>query len=111
MLTHPTTTITAYRGSTTDDLGDETDVDTVIVTGVPAHLAETRKTTLDPATGTPRIIRYPTCRIPASRDWGVQPGDRIEDDRTGLRYVVDSSSTSSSIAGPPDTRIDLSAVT
>lgn len=112
MLFHPTTTVTVYRGSTTDDYGDETDVDTVIASGIPTHLAETRRTAYDPVTGTPRVIRYPTCRVPASRDWGAQPGDRIEDDRTGDRYTVDSASTGSAgIASAGDTRLDLSAVT
>jgi hypothetical protein len=111
MLSVPTTTITVYRGTTTDDLGDETDVDTVIAATVPAHFSEQRRTTQDPATGTPRVIRYPTCRVPASKDWGVQPGDRILDDRTGRRYTVGSSGTNTSIAAAADTRIDLVAVT
>jgi hypothetical protein len=111
MLYQPTTTITVYRGTTVDDLGDETDVDTVIATSVPAHISETRRITMDPVTGTPRVIRYPTCRVPASRDWGVQPGDRIEDDRTGSRYTVDSSGTGTNPAAAADRRLDLSAVT
>lgn len=109
MLAVATTTLTVYRGASTDAYGDEQDNDTVAVSGVPASLVEqTRRTTTrdDP---TPRIVRYATGRVTAGTD--ITDQDRVCDERTGRVYIVEAVSSMTSAAVAADLRLDLRCTT
>lgn len=109
MLALATTTITVYRGTTTDAYGDEQDTDTTVHTGIPAALTEqTRRVTTrdDP---TPRIVRYAVGRVTAGTD--ITDQDRILDERTGAVYVVDAVSSMANPAVAADLRLDLRRTT
>lgn len=104
-----TTTVSVFRGTTTDDYGDEADTDTPLYTGIPASLTEqTRRVTTrdDPA---PRIVRYAVARVAAGTD--VTDQDRLRDERTGAVYIVDAVSSMANPALTADLRLDLRRTT
>jgi hypothetical protein len=104
-----TTRISILRGTTTDVYGDEQDVDTPVHTGIPASLVEqTRRVTTrdDP---TPRIVRYAVVRVPAGTD--VTDQDRLLDERTGAKYIVDADSFMTNPAMAVDIRLDARRTT
>lgn len=105
MLFQPTTRVNLLRGTATDTYGDEVDSQTLVAEGIPAHVTETRKTVRTPASGTPRVVRSYTCRIPGTVD--VQAGDRLEDASTGILYQIDSFTRPSAGAPVTDVRLDL----
>lgn len=109
MLARATTTLTVYRGTTTDAYGDAQDVNTPIHTGIPASLVEqTRRVTTrdDP---TPRIVRYAVGRVTSGTD--ITDQDRLLDERTGGIYIVDAVSTMNAAAVAADLRLDLRRTT
>lgn len=109
MIALATTTLTVYRGTSTDAWGDEVDTDTAVHTGIPAALTEqTRRVTTrdDP---TPRIVRYAVGRVTAGTD--ITDQDRLLDERTGAIYIVDAVSQMSSAAVAADLRLDLRRTT
>ena len=81
-----TTTVSVLGGSGTDAFGDETDGTTVLAAGVPASLIESTRTAMEPATGTPRIIRTHICRLPPGT--AVDETRRIQDEQTSEIYIV-----------------------
>jgi hypothetical protein len=104
-----TTKVSILRGTTTDAYGDEQDTDTPVSTGIPASLIEqTRRVTTrdDP---TPRIVRYAVARVPANTD--VTDQDRVLDERTGAKYIVDAVSGMTNPAIQVDRRLDLRRTT
>lgn len=109
MLARATTTLTVYRGTSTDAYGDVQDVNTPVHTGIPASLVEqTRRVTTrdDP---TPRIVRYAVGRVTSGTD--ITDQDRLLDERTGGIYIVDAVSTMNSAAVAADLRLDLRRTT
>jgi hypothetical protein len=109
MLALATTTVTVYRGTTTDAYGDEQDTNTVVHTRIPASIAEqTRRTTTrdDP---TPRVIRYVVGRVTAGTD--ITDQDRLLDERTGFVYIVEAVSSMTSAAVAADLRLELRRTT
>jgi hypothetical protein len=104
-----TTTVTVYRGTNTDEYGDEQDNNTVAATGLAASIIEQTRFTQDPSSMTPRVVRYVTGRVYANAD--VRPGDRIHDERTGDSYILDSVTRSQHGAIQPDLRLELRRVT
>lgn len=109
MLALATTTVTVYRGTSTDAYGDEQDTDTVVHTGIPASIVEqTRRTTTrdDP---TPRVIRYAVGRVTAGTD--ITDQDRLLDERTGVVYIVEAVSSMASAAVAADLRLELRRTT
>lgn len=109
MLALATTTLTVYRGTSTDAYGDEQDTNTVVHTGIPASLVEqTRRTTTrdDP---TPRVIRYTVGRVTAGTD--ITDQDRLLDERTGAVYIVEAVSSMASAAVAADLRLELRRTT
>lgn len=109
MLSVATTTLTVYRGTSTDAYGDEQDNDTVAASGIPASLVEqTRRVTTrdDP---TPRIVRYAVGRVTAGTD--ITDQDRIKDEHTGAVYIVDAVSSMTNAAVAADLRLDLRRTT
>ena len=109
MLALATTRITVYRGTTTDDYGDEQDTDTPVYTGIPASIIEQSRRVTTRDNPTPRIVRYPVGRVTAGTD--IQDQDRIRDERTGAVYIVDSVSQMANPAVASDLRLDLRRTT
>ena len=103
------------RGVTYDACGDITDSGTTAAfTGVPAILAETSHTTMDPATQTPRTIRSVTLKLP----WytKARTSDQIRNTITGDLYaVIDVTAPPTTVAmpagGPPDLLLTLRRIT
>lgn len=105
MLALATTTITIYRGTTTDQYGDTQDVDTPLVTGVPCSLLEQTDYVQTQDQPEPMIVRRYTGRVNPSLS--VQVGDRLLDESTGQKYMIDSFSTSNNPLIVTDTKLHL----
>lgn len=109
MLALATTTLTVYRGTTTDAYGDEQDTDTPIATGIPASLTEQSRLVTTRDDPTPRIVRYAVARVTAGTD--ITDQDRVKDERTGAVYIVDAASQMTNPAVASDLRLDLRRTT
>lgn len=104
-----TTTVTVLRGTTTNRYGDEQDTDTPVATGVRASILEKPVTGGRPASGRKDTQRGYTLRVWRSVD--VRQDDRIQDEATGLIYVVTTLAPSTNAVGLGSTRADLQRVT
>jgi hypothetical protein len=109
MLALATTTVTVYRGTTTDAYGDEQDTDTPVHTGIPASIVEQSRRVTTRDDPTPRIVRYTVGRVTAGTD--ITDQDRLKDERTGAVYIVDAVSQMTSAAVAADLRLDLRRTT
>lgn len=109
MLALATTTVTVYRGTSTDDYGDEQDTDTPVHTGIPASIVEQSRRVTTRDDPTPRIVRYAVGRVTAGTD--ITDQDRLRDERTGAVYIVDAVSQMTSAAVAADVRLDLRRTT
>lgn len=79
--------VTVLRGVAANAYGDESDVGTPYLTGVPAAIAETSQTAFDPATQRLSVIRAIKCIMPG---WaGVEETDTIVDPATGWAYMIE----------------------
>jgi hypothetical protein len=105
VYTVPTTTVTILRGTSTDVYGDVTDTATVAASGIPASILEQRKTVFTPADNRVQQVGFFTGRVSQLVD--VRIGDRIQDERTSVIYVIDNISTVASPALGNDSRLDL----
>ncbi|WP_328937678.1 hypothetical protein OG288_15835 [Streptomyces tauricus] len=82
----PTTRITVYRGTSTDDWGDESDNYSVHASGVPANMrikqvkASTESSTL------PQQMTTAVCRVRSNRDFNSN--DIVLDEKTGDSWQV-----------------------
>ncbi|MEV6504795.1 hypothetical protein AB0M61_01570 [Streptomyces sp. NPDC051642] len=104
-----TTKVTILRGVTTDAYGDEQDTDTPVHTGIPASLIEQSRRVTTRDDPTPRIVRYAVVRVPAGTD--VTDQDRLLDERTGVKYVIDADSFMANPAMAVDIRLDARRTT
>ena len=104
------TTATVFRGTTSNQFGDEIDSNVPLITNLPVTLIETGKSVQDPSTPTPRTIRQITCIVP---EWaGVLNTDRIMDERTQDVYIIISVTKPPTIIGAPvDTVLGLKRIT
>lgn len=109
MLALATTTLTVYRGTTTDAYGDEQDTDLPVHTGIPASLTEQSRRVTTRDNPTPRIVRYTVARVTAGTD--ITDQDRVVDERTGAVYIVDAVSQMANPALASDLRLDLRRTT
>jgi hypothetical protein len=109
MLALATTTLTVYRGTTTDTYGDEQDTDTPVHTGIAASLTEQSRRVTTRDNPTPRIVRYAVARVTAGTD--ITDQDRLVDERTGAVYIVDAVSQMANPAVSADLRLDLRRTT
>jgi hypothetical protein len=83
-----TTTVSVYRGTTTNDYGDQVDTTTTpVYTGVPASLIQTSRRQRNPSSGEVRIVHTVRGRLPSNRT--VLKGDRLKDERTGRFLVIE----------------------
>lgn len=104
-----TTQLTVLRGTTTDAYGDEQDTDTVVAKNIPASLTEQSRRVTTRDDPTPRIIRSAIARVPADSD--ITDQDRVRDQRTGVTFIVDSTSGMANPALAVDLRLDLRRTT
>ncbi|HEY9353679.1 MAG TPA: hypothetical protein VIP28_10525 [Nocardioides sp.] len=109
MLALATTTLTVYRGTTTDTYGDEQDTDTPVHTGIRASLTEQSRRVTTRDDPTPRIVRYAVARVTAGTD--ITDQDRLLDERTGAVYIVEAVSQMANPAVTADLRLDLRRTT
>lgn len=77
-----------FRGTQANAYGDESDVGTPYLTGVPAALAETSQTVFDAASQRQQTIRSITCIVPAWAD--IIDTDTLQDTFTGFYYMIES---------------------
>jgi translation elongation factor EF-G len=104
-----TTTVALHSGTTTDaydDLAD--DNSTASATGVRASIMEVKRTVFEPDTGRLSVIRVLSGRFPAGTPISV--GDRVQDEKTGTFYIIESIDRVASPVNTPDLRSDLSLV-
>lgn len=101
-----TTTVSIYRGTTTDEFADVADNNTLaIATSVPASLIERSRKVFNPADNQIQTIRYVTGRVRPGVD--VLSGDRLKDERTKLIYNVDSVHQVASVGYTADQVLDV----
>lgn len=103
------TQVSILRGTETDTYGDEKDTDTPVYTGIPASLVEQSRRVTTRDNPTPRIVRYAVARVPARTD--VTDQDRVLDERTGAKYIVEAVSSMNNPAIEVDRRLDLRRTT
>lgn len=86
---YATTRASLLRGSSTDEYGDEVDVNDPVVgwTTFPASLIEGSRNVQDPSSGTWSVVAITTARVPVKLP--VQDGDRLRDLRSGITYAID----------------------
>lgn len=88
LLAMPTTTVTIYAPSSDpDEWSGERTGDGAVASGVPASIIEQARTVNDPRTGTPRVVRNVTGRVPDGTP--VVPTSRIVDGENRT-YAVSS---------------------
>jgi hypothetical protein len=93
------TSVTIYRGTTSNQFGDQVDSNVPFITDLPATLIETGKSVQDPSTPTPRTIRAIYLNVP---EWaGILNTDRVLDQRTQDVYIVISVTKPGTIIGAP----------
>jgi hypothetical protein len=102
-------TASILRGTTTDQFGDTVDTGTVIATGIPFLIEETRQREFDPATQQPRIVRG-TDGVCQS-DVDIKPGDQVRDDTHNILYFVLDVTQKGGAAWTPDLDVDLQRIT
>lgn len=87
LLAMPTTTVTVYAPASIDEWSGQRAEDVPVATGVPASIIEQARTVNDPRTGTARVIRQLTGRVPDRTPVG--PNSRLAD-ADGHIYAVSS---------------------
>lgn len=97
------------RGVGVDEYGDETDADTVVVSGVLAAVQERASTVFDQASQTPRVVRTITGQFPNGTDLRVT--DRFRDTTKGILYTVENVSDLSGPGYRSDILAELRRVT
>lgn len=99
----PTTTITIYRGESTDAFGDPVDNNVAIATEVPAAISETLPRWFRPDEQRGGVVDKYTIRL--RPNISIQEGDRLLDERTDVTYLVQSVEYQQSIVGLADIRV------
>jgi hypothetical protein len=105
MIARATTTITIYRGQSTDEWGDPTDTNTIVGSEIVASLLEQSQYFRSEITTQPRNFRYARLRVDSSVD--IQYNDRILDERTGWIWTIRNISNYQNPVRAQDIRADL----
>ncbi len=107
MIGRATGRFTIYRGTTTNDSGDTIDGDYIVASDVVLGLRNATRVEGDPTTA-PRTVRY--IRGTATPGTDIRAQDRIKDQDSGLRYVVDTVEPGLSSTRNTDLRFDCHRV-
>lgn len=97
------------RGTTTNEYGDEGDLDVPVGLPLQGCVTDASRRDWDRATGTPRTVRWYTGRFRPGSD--IQAGDRLRSRTTGTVYQLDSDAELPPVAGNVDVIVDLMRVT
>lgn len=93
----PSTTITHLRGDednpATDVYGDAVDTNTAVRAGIPACITAASRRTYDPVSGRTLVVNGFNVAL-RPRSGSFEESDRIQDDRTGDIYQVETVSVS-----------------
>ena len=103
------TTVTVFRGETTDAFGDPVDVNTPIHTGLRFSLIEQTRRVFVPAENQDRVIRFTRGRTQSNIV--LVEGDRVFDEQSEITYIVEAVVNPGSPYSSGDTRVDLKHVT
>lgn len=109
MLSAATTTITLYRGESTDEWGDPIDTDTVVETGIPAAITETNVDSSSEVSLVPREIRTAILRVGSEVD--VQTNDRVYDEMNNESWIIQYITRQQNPVCAMDTKILLKRTT
>lgn len=105
MIARATTTVTVYRGESTDDYGDPVDSNVIVATGVPASILEQTVKAWTEVTTLPRAYRWAKMRVTRGTD--IQQNDRILDERTNEIWTIVQISDRANPVRDQDLRVDL----
>lgn len=106
MMATATCTVSVYRGTVTDDYGDEiANNTTATYAGIPASILEQTRRVTTPDQATPRVVRWHAGRLPGGTD--VRAGDRLVDEQGGAVYLVDAISSNGGASHGMDVLLDL----
>lgn len=105
MITRASTTVTIYRGTTTNEWDDEVDSDTIIAVGIRASIIEQTTYAQTEVTTLPRSFRFAKMRVTPGTD--IRQNDRILDEKTGEKWTIVQISRRANPVRGQDTRIDL----
>lgn len=105
----PTHLVDVLRGTATDAYGDPADTDTVVGVDVPCSIMERSRREWDPASGTPRTVRYLWVRFRPGA--GIRDGDRLRDNAAATIYLVGGVGAPTDLVGAADVLCDLTRVT
>lgn len=108
MIAIPNTTIAILGGSSNSDFEDPVEGTTVVTSGLPAFIMESRKIVATESDPQARAIRYYTGRVPFGTE--VVDSQRIRDEITGETFVIDHVSLPRNGIIPQDVRLDLRRV-
>lgn len=84
----PNTTVTIYRGTTIDEYSGDISNETVLASAISASIIEQSRIVDDPNSGTPRVVRLITGRVPDGTD--VKNTDRLLDETNSRSYWIRS---------------------
>ena len=110
MITTPTTTVAILGGGSSSTWGDDIEGTTARVTGIPAAIHEGVIRVATESDPQARAIRFYTARLPHGADVPTT-AERLQDEQSGVIYVVDAVTTPVNPALPQDVRVDLRRVT
>ncbi|GAA3230705.1 hypothetical protein GCM10017691_23900 [Pseudonocardia petroleophila] len=103
----PTTTVTLKRGETTDEFGDAVDGNTVVASGLPCAVTQSRglgdQRSFVPSEARGGVVETFTLRFRPNVH--VEEQDRVLDERQGLVYQVISVYNPQSVVGAADVRV------
>lgn len=105
MIGLATTTASVLRGSTTSVYGDEQDAATVVASGLQLGLMPAGQSGTRSADARPQEVERFRGRMPYGSD--VRVGDRLQDERSGLIYLVTGSHQAANPVLAQDLAVDL----
>jgi hypothetical protein len=105
MIARATTTVTIYRGESTDEYGDPIDSNTIVATGVSASILEQTVKAWTEVTTLPRAYRWAKMRVTNGTD--IRQNDRIYDERTEETWTIVQISNRANPVRGTDLRVDL----
>lgn len=108
MIASATTTVTIYRGQTTDEWGDPIDTNTIVATGVIASITEVNANSFTEVTNVPRVIRKAIGRLSAETD--IRANDRILDETNDETWIIRSISRLQNPVCAMDWKVELQQV-